>query len=379
MRKNPYVSVAFVNRNDGYGGDFETRMGKFIEYYSAFVQRWPGLFEFVICDWNPPENRPRLRDAFPWRELGEVTHVEVPAELHARVAGTNSRTMLDYIGRNVAIRRGRGKFSLVLNQDIFISESILDLIAKRSLSPAHFYRADRCDFDLESCRNAPASEFESAALKAVFAVHRRHRSSDHSISPTTTGAELTGAGSGLEPGDRFEPGTGVIFCQAATRLRKQDVWRARREQVWPSKEHEWRESYLESAYYRRFFLHTNASGDFILAPRKAFFDIRGMFETTQFYMHLDTYAVVQLFAAGYEQAIFAQPHRVFHADHDRSERAGFQEDIAFPEHEAELSKILRGERSYRLNGRDWGLANAALPLWRPDPSEIHATLAGSAQ
>ena len=48
----PYVSVAFVNRNDNYGGDLAARIEKFIGYYSDYARRWPGLFEFVICDWR---------------------------------------------------------------------------------------------------------------------------------------------------------------------------------------------------------------------------------------------------------------------------------------------------------------------------------------
>ncbi len=89
-----------------------------------------------------------------------------------------------------------------------------------------------------------------------------------------------------------------------------------------------------------------------------------MNETTAFYMHLDGYAITQLFAAGFEQAIFAQPHRVYHADHDRSARAGVHEGMTWPEHEAVLSSILRGEVDFRLNGPDWGLAAESLPEWR---------------
>ena len=367
MSSEPYVSVAFVNRNDGYGGDLEVRIEKFIEYYASYVRRWPRLLEFVICDWNPPEDRPRLPDAFPWNELGDVTHVEVPHEYHAPIAGTRGRKMLDYIGRNVAIRRGRGIFSLVLNQDIFVSRSILELIAQRNLSKLHFYRADRCDFDFAPCRDVPADRFENAALDTVFFVHRRHRSSKEPISLPATKTMLADIGSGPEPGDHFEKDTGVILCKAASRERRRDGWRGRLNLNWFRGQRAWRKSYFHSWYYQKFFLHTNASGDFILAPRKAFFDVHGMPETTQFYMHLDTYAIVQLFAAGYEQAVFAQPHRVYHADHDRSGRADFKEAITFQEHEVELSKVLRGERSYRLNDSDWGLANLPLPSRRVDP------------
>jgi hypothetical protein len=114
-----------------------------------------------------------------------------------------------------------------------------------------------------------------------------------------------------------------------------------------------------------FHLHTNAAGDFLLAPRTAFSKMHGLYESLEVYMHTDSYAVIQLFAAGYEQAILAAPHRVYHADHDRSARAGFNEAMTWQEHEAVLSAILRGERSYRLNGPSWGLADKPLSVHRP--------------
>jgi hypothetical protein len=367
MTPLPYLSFAFVNRNDGYGGDLEQRIAKFIEYYAWYAQRWPGLFEFVICDWNPPADRPRLREAFRWQDLGDVLHVEVPAEVHQRVSGPQGRKMQDYIGRNVAIRRGRGRVALVLNLDLFVSVSILQLVARRALSEQHFYRADRCDFDFEPCRHLAAAAFEATAADAVFAVHRRHRSHEQHISVPATRAELIRLGSGLEPGDRVDEELGLIACQAAERLRARDSrlsrwWRAH---PWSRPVlHRWHGAFVADDYHRSFFLHTNASGDFILAPRRAFDEIRGMCESTSFYMHLDSYAIVQLFAAGYAQVIFAQPHRVYHADHDRSARAGVMEGMTWPQHEGVLSAILRGEQSHRMNGENWGLADAALPQWR---------------
>jgi hypothetical protein len=363
----PYVSVAFTNRNDGYGGDLAARIDKFIDYYAMYVRRWPGLFEFVICDWNPPPQAAKLRDAFPWEKLGDVLHVEVPPQVHARIAGSRGRPMLDYIGRNVAARRGRGDFTLIVNQDIFISESILQIVAERRLDPRCFYRADRCDFHFEPCRDVAPESFEAAALRQVFQVNRRHTSADEAISVAVTNDTLDSLGSGMEAGDRQDPIAGVIRCHGAAQRHRLDrrnlrLWRW----VPPLRERLtlWHASVQGDTYYRDFLLHTNAAGDFILAPRDALFDVNGMWETTEIYLHLDSYAVLQLFAAGYEQAILLQPNRVFHADHDRSARSGFQEGANWEEHERAFSAILRGERPYRLNGKNWGLADEDLPTWR---------------
>ena len=365
MSSKPYVTVAFVNRNDGYGGDLEARIEKFIDYYARYAAG--DLIEFVITDWNPPADRPKLRDAFPWKKLRNVLHVEVPEDVHARVAGQRGRKMLDYIGRNVSIRRGRGEFSLVINQDIFISDSIMRKIKRRKLDAHAFYRADRCDFNFDPCRDEPPETFEQAALQNVFLVNRRHSSTDDPITVPVDPATIVQSGSAPEIGDWFDESKGMIHCHRSDLLRRRDrvadlCWRwlpgARRRLLG------WRAAFVRDTYYRDFLLHTNAADDFLLAPRRAFDRIQGMWETTEIYLHLDSYAIAQLFAAGYEQNIFRQPHRVFHADHDRSARLGFEEGMTWSQHEAELSDIVRGTKSFRLNGPGWGLGEERLPTWR---------------
>lgn len=367
-KARPYVSVAFVNRNDGYGGDLEERIAKFIAYYARYARMWPGLIEFVIVDWNPPPERPKLADAFRWQDLGNVVHVEVPPAVHATVAGARGRKMLDYYGRNVAIRHSAGKFSLVINQDIFIGDSIMRLIASRKLSTRHFYRADRCDFDFEPCRNVDPEHFEAAARAATFQIHRRHRSSDEPISLAATADTLDAIGSGPEPGDRLDQSLNIIEATAAAQLRRDAAWRLFQWRWMPWRRddlQEWHTQASQDSFHRSFFLHTNAAGDFLLAPRAAFSKVRGLYESVDIYMHTDSYAIVQLFAAGYGQLILSAPHHIYHADHDRSARAGFNESMTWVEHETVFSSILRRERSYQLNSPAWGLADQVLPVHRP--------------
>lgn len=356
---SPYVTVAFTNRNDNYGGDLAERFRAFIGYYEMYAARYPGVFEFVICDWNPPENAPQLRDAYPWHRLGCVKHVVVPNEVHARIANPSNRPMHDYIGRNVAIRRGSGEFVLVINQDIFIGDSIMTQIGERQLRPDCFYRADRCDFRFESFADVGPGDYERCAWETLFVVHRRQRpTSDASTSVPAEQHTVHNVGTQIEPEDEFSPETLLAVSRLASLVRADDVARARA----PASQSEgWRREYGSDGYYRRFRLHTNAAGDFLLAHRRAFDEIHGLSEATDFYMHLDSYAVIQLFAAGYRQAIFCQSNRVYHADHDRSGRANVREGVSWEEHERRFSQILREEMPYRMNGADWGLASEALP------------------
>jgi len=114
--------------------------------------------------------------------------------------------------------------------------------------------------------------------------------------------------------------------------------------------------------YTSFFLHTNASGDFLLAPKKAFYDVHGFVETHFFYMHLDSYMCMQLFAAGYKQAILAAPHVAFHSDHSRTDRESRSESMSYKEHADIWSDICLGRRPYKINQDDWGLKNLNLAL-----------------
>lgn len=336
----PYVSVAFCNRNDNYGGDQIARIEKFIEYYEHFVNRLPDLFEFVICDWNPPPDRPSLAKSYDWNRLGVVSHYVVPPEVHKVYAGERGRPMLDYIGRNACIRRANCPFTLVLNQDIYCSEGVLEFIANQRLSPSCYYRADRCDFDFQSVQNVPPDRVEEMALKAAFVLNRRHDSRGSEISPQVTGDTIDAASSKPERPEWLHEAAGVLYCP---NMRRQITWEY------------YRNGMLKPEVFRRQFLHTNAAGDFILAPTESFHRIHGMPETNEFYMHLDTYAVAQLCAAGYQQAIFAPPNRVFHADHSREGRADFREPITWAEHEDHLAGMLVGEEPFQFNDADWGL------------------------
>ena len=347
----PYISLVFACRDDDYGGQLKERIGCFIGYLAHVDRAFPGLFELVVCDWNPPSPEASLREGYDWSGLGQVTFVTVEPELHDKYVGSSRRPILDYIARNVAIRHAKGQFVCILNQDIFLTWGIFELLAERRLSTRHFYRADRCDFHPDFKTMAALERVEDYAFRHCFAVHRRHSPQDEAIMvPVDTGCPVgEWQGSRGFNGDRVLANKGIVFCEEG-RLD------AAREQLGPNGKLGRNLSDFErETYYRRFCLHTNAAGDFIIAPRRAFEEIHGFVETPDFYLHLDSYAIVQLYAAGYEQAILVLPHAVFHADHDCSGRLGRPESMDFPEHEKVWSKILMGEIPPQINGPDWGL------------------------
>ena len=367
---SPYISVIFCNRNDGYGGEQPERINAFIRYFAAWDRRHPGLFEFVLCDWNPPADRPSLLDGYDWSALADVRGYVVPAEEHARLGGTEKRPILDYVGRNVAIRRARAPFVLIVNQDIFPSRPVMEELARRRLSDRHFYRADRVDFDFDGAAMLPPGEIEPWARAHPLIRHVRPWEGAPSIHVPIDAASLDTAGSFAMDGERIDPATGIVFGEGLGRLRERERRRLRLvnwsalDGLGPRWDTVADLGKTHDNYWQRYLLHTNASGDFFLAPRAGFEKIHGFIEAADFYMHTDGYACVAMFMAGYDQALFVGDAIAFHADHDRSARAGRPESMNYRDHVRIFCQICRRERGFELNGPDWGLGNVDLPVER---------------
>ena len=364
-----YLSLILAGRDDDYGGDQKLRLQCFIDYVAWFDSRHRGILELVVCDWNPPSAERTLAGSFEWAKLEDVSIVSVSSELHAKYVGDSGYPILDYIARNVAIRNSRSQFVCVLNQDIYPTHEIMSFISDRRLDPSCFYRADRCDFVPDFERMRDPARVEDFARSTAFQLHRRHGWPQNPIDiPIEPGSRpedwrgsvpLAGEDESRSPpiiSDR----SGSAAVWRGTRVRQYLVYLARKLRQRRQGPRGWGrdQAYLESG------LHTNACGDFVIASKEAFEHIRGFVETNQFYMHLDSYGMVQLKAAGYRQSIFRLPNAVFHADHDRAAREGRRESYTMSYHANVWLEMLEGKRSARVNGPDWGLGSYSLPTLR---------------
>src|SRR5215472_11823915 len=117
----PYLSLVVTGRNDDHGGNLLGRMQAFVNGWLNQARAHGLDSELIIVEWNPPPDRPRLAEALRWPEdFGPcvVRIIEVPAELHARYPHGNVLPLYQMIGKNVGIRRARGRFVLATNIDI---------------------------------------------------------------------------------------------------------------------------------------------------------------------------------------------------------------------------------------------------------------------
>ena len=200
----PYLSLVVTARNDDHGGNLLGRMQAFVSGWIAQANRYQIPSELIVVEWNPPQDRPRLRDALQWPEnLGccEARFIEVPPELHARYAHAKALPLYQMIAKNVGIRRARGRFILVTNIDILFSSELAAYLAEQKLEHGRMYRIDRYDVMSDVPVDKPIEE-----QLAYCATHLIRLNARDGTFPVTPEGRRT-----LAKEDLAGPGAGVLF------------------------------------------------------------------------------------------------------------------------------------------------------------------------
>jgi hypothetical protein len=148
----PYLSIVVTARNDNYGGDYRDRViGPMRFNYHRLSER-DVPYEIVFVEWDPLCDRPLLAELVA-RELPELagralTRIVVAREYQAAMAQNPRIGYLEYVARNVGIRRASASFVLVTNVDILLGRDIVERLSERRLEAATLYRAPRYDIKM---------------------------------------------------------------------------------------------------------------------------------------------------------------------------------------------------------------------------------------
>ena len=111
--EEPYLSLVVAARNDNYGGDFTHRFQVFVNVLSGWAHRYKLDAELIVVEWNPPPDRPALREQIAWpadRGSLRLRLIEVPQEIHRRLPNSGRMPLFEYIAKNAGIRRARGRY-----------------------------------------------------------------------------------------------------------------------------------------------------------------------------------------------------------------------------------------------------------------------------
>jgi hypothetical protein len=217
----PYLSVVVTARNDDHGGNLLSRMQAFVSGWIGQARRYQIPSELIVVEWNPPPDRPRLREALHWPEdLGpcEIRFIEVPPEVHRRYAHAEALALYQMIAKNAGIRRARGRFVLATNIDILFSSELAAFFAEQRLQPGRLYRIDRHDAMSQVPVDAPVEE--QLAYCRTHLIRINTREGTFSVSPD--GRPLPG------PGDIASIDSGILFGKGwlpVERYTKQEPFR----------------------------------------------------------------------------------------------------------------------------------------------------------
>ena len=146
---SPLLSIVLTGRNDGYGSDVRERFFRTLRFNAAQLTARRIEHEFVFVEWAPPADAPLLRDlvfeAIPDLDRATCRWYIVDPRYQTALSHSTRLKFLEFVAKNVGIRRAGGRFVLSTNCDIYLGRRVLDRLAAGILAPRTLYRAPRHD------------------------------------------------------------------------------------------------------------------------------------------------------------------------------------------------------------------------------------------
>lgn len=328
----PYLSVVATARNDNHGGNLLGRMQIFVSGLLQQAERHKVPLELILVEWNPPSDKPVLAEVLQWPKnltYASVRIVQFPANFHRTYEHWDRLPLYQMIGKNVGIRRARGKFILSTNIDILFSDELFDYFARRKLSAGKMYRVDRYDVDENIPSNASLDEWLMFCRKNIIRLNH-----------------LRGS---------------VNMLNGEYHQHKSD------------------DCELFPEDYNTPILYTNACGDFQLMAREHWFQLHGYPEFDMYSFHLDSIMEFMAHYAGAKEERLGEPFRIYHIEHDNGWRPEEKKATEFEESferrkikkltDDELNeiqfKMVNENAPTVFNDQNWGWGNVTLPETMP--------------
>ncbi|MFC1908574.1 hypothetical protein ACFLXD_01700 [Chloroflexota bacterium] len=265
LEEKPYLSIIIPSRNDDHGGNMLQRMQVSLRGRLEQLEKHRMESELILVDWNPPTDKPSLRDVIKWPErlrYCTIRVIVVPPSVHQRYEHWDKTPMNVIVAINCGIRRARGQFILPGAIDLLYSDEFMSYIAARNLKDGERYRIDRYDVD----RNVV--QFDTLEEQLAYSK------------------------------------TNVIMVNSHTP---------------PAPRRWWRRSNLPN-------LHTRACGDFQLMSRENWHLLRGYREADIPSAYADSLLSYASYAAGVTEVVLNEPLRLYHIDHDGKFNDAIQEN-----------------------------------------------------
>jgi hypothetical protein len=141
-----------TGRNDGYGGDFAARFFRTLQFNHEQLTARGITHEIVFVEWAPPADTPLLFEqaatGMPGLDRRVCSWYVVDPAYQSALTLNPRLVYLEFLAKNVGIRRALGRFVLTSNCDVFLGRRILEALEQGALEPRVLYRAPRHDLNL---------------------------------------------------------------------------------------------------------------------------------------------------------------------------------------------------------------------------------------
>jgi len=298
--------------------------------------------ELVLVNYNPLDDEQPFEKMIIWpvnHPCLSIRMITVPKETHMQHLqdGTNRMKLpvLEFIAKNVGIRRANAPYVLSTNADIIFDDRFFDWLKTKPLNPGFYYRADRYDFEnateQELLEGIPGSKIQRVYNRRGF-YERKY------FLPFVLYKRLILMYGVLRKLYYF-------FISGFPFLEKY-------------------RSVIPFFHSRELFLlnyHFYACGDFTLTAKANWEKLYGYPEDTYSAMHTDSLFLILCLASGLNESIL--PYPVYHQMHTNTfehNASDFYKDKMF-KRVVEASRYINGPLDPLItNSENWGMADKEL-------------------
>jgi glycosyltransferase involved in cell wall biosynthesis len=280
----PYLSFITSSRNDDHGENMFVRMQATVSSAITQMERNKLKSEVILVDYNPPPDRPLLKDAlaFPRKTSHcSIRSIIVPNSVHRQYPDSGKLNFNGSVAQNVGIRRARGRFIVCTPVDILFSNELVRFVVEQGLREDRLYRADRLDVAKEAVEIQDLDERLRFCSENVIRIYSRD-------------------------------GTIPVLRRKKHHFRSQNL-------------------NLDMGNKKIPRLHFNAS-DLLLMSKTAWHSMHGFPEMDCISLASDSLINFMAYFIGVREEILPEPCRIYHVDHDYPWRDKVTEHV--------LSKIL---------------------------------------
>lgn len=160
----PYLSIVFTGRNDDYGKGFIDRAKYFFNYLHKTVKNLRNIvnIELIVVDYATEKSRDPLHSLFSDyliqlkddyifnndnKNKIKIRFIRVPQKFHKKL--NSNVPFLEYVAKNIGIRRANGEFVLSMNPDSILSQNFFELVSNKFFNPGFLYTSTRIDMKKE--------------------------------------------------------------------------------------------------------------------------------------------------------------------------------------------------------------------------------------